>query len=616
MALTPDEQAVNVRIITEGLHNKFDAQLVAMAVSHAAKLPHVESDLDKALNYPQAVKWELKEAGFPQAEIQAELKAQQDYYQWKKDRLDDIVFLLANERAFRRDGKVSRSPIGTTYYIDSDNGLDANDGLGTGTAWRYLDKFTEAARSAGDKAILRRGRTNRYDNVSDLIFSSDGTVDNPIIIEADYDDAWGDQVDLSATATATLTFGSKTVTFASDISGVLAAGDWVYASGDDNREFAYEVASVATITATLFLPYKGDQAGSGKTMFNMQTAPVWNTLAGNFQWNFDGDEHWKTQGIHIRGTDANGQVEIDSSFGKEFIDCIFEGNGSGDYGVKVTDDACSGLILKCRFRNHSANIQGSNGVGTFLMEMRDSLLDGNNVAFCDGMLLESFTASKLVGCEFKNHARGDITVFSGGGRSHGEALLRNCILASATEVDAHEGQPFAEVLIEDHDGVPNDTRQLTYFSTAEGIPSIQSEESVVRSGGGTRSIKVTPSTKLSTAWEQSRLLLFEFPIYAAASSKTYTVYFRPGATADWTADPTAAELWIELEAWGHASNNFRKITKSTGVIDMNGSTAWQTLTITVAPAQAGVAYLRCYYAKTKESAKSNVFYCDPKVEVS
>ena len=190
MALTPDEQAVNVRIVTEGLHYKFDAQLVAMAVSHAAKLPHVESDLDKALNYPQAVKWELKEAGLPQSEIQAELKAQQDYYQWKKARLDDIVFLIGQERALRVAGKVSRSPIGTTYYIDSDNGLDANDGLGTGTAWRYLDKFTEAARSAGDKVILRRGMTNRYDDGTDLLFTSDGAVDNPIIIEADYDDAW------------------------------------------------------------------------------------------------------------------------------------------------------------------------------------------------------------------------------------------------------------------------------------------------------------------------------------------------------------------------------------------------------------------------------------------
>ena len=105
-------------------------------------------------------------------------------------------------------------------------------------------------------------------------------------------------------------------------------------------------------------------------------------------------------------------------------------------------------------------------------------------------------------------------------------------------------------------------------------------------------------------------MLFEIPFYATTDSKKYEVFFRPTATADWTADPTAAELWIELEAWGHATNNFRKITKSTGVIDMNGSTTFTALDVTVGPAQAGVAYLRGYYAKTKESGKANTFFWD------
>ncbi len=612
MVLTLAEQALNERIITEGLHNKFDGQLVAMEASHSAKLPHVESNLDKVLNYPGAVKWELKEAGLPQSEIQAELKAQQDYYQWKKDRLDDIVFLLANERAFRRDGKVSRSPIGTTYYIDSDNGLDANDGLGTGTAWRYLDKFTEAARSAGDKAILRRGMTNRYDDGTDLLFTSDGSVDNPIIIEADYDDAWSGQVDLSATATATLTFGSKTITFASDISGVLAAGDWIYASGDNNREFAYEVASVATVTATLFLPYKGDQAGSGKTMFSMQSAPIWNTAAGDFQLRFDADNYWKVQGIHIRGTDFNGNVDIDSCAGHVFRDVIFEGNDTGDQGIRVGDDRAVYELYKCRFITHGSHLTSNAGLGAAKAIVRDCLIGVGTTSA--GIKVNTWDDYTVIETEMAVNTN-DFDVGSTLPERGGRVRARN-VLVDTTVVDQHDASAFSEFLFEDYDAVLNDTRQLTGLSTAEGTPIMQSEETIVRGGGGTRSIKVTPSTKLSTKWELSRILLFEFPIYAAASSKTYTVYLRPSATADWTADPTAAELWIELEAWGHATNNFRRITKSTGVIDMNGSTAWQTLTVTVAPAQVGVAYLRCYYAKTKESAKSNVFYCDPKVGIS
>ena len=125
-----------------------------------------------------------------------------------------------------------------------------------------------------------------------------------------------------------------------------------------------------------------------------------------------------------------------------------------------------------------------------------------------------------------------------------------------------------------------------------------------------------PSTDIGAVWEHSHVKLFEYGFYTTTDEKTYTVYFRPSATADWTADPTAGELWIELEYWGHASNNFRRITKSTGVIDMNGSTAWQKLTVTIAPSQAGVAYLRCWYAKTKESGKSNIFFCDAKVEIA
>ena len=103
-------------------------------------------------------------------------------------------------------------------------------------------------------------------------------------------------------------------------------------------------------------------------------------------------------------------------------------------------------------------------------------------------------------------------------------------------------------------------------------------------------------------------MLFEIPIYATTNSKQYDIYFRPDATANWSADPLATELWIELEAWGHASNNFRKITKSTGVVTDSGN--WESLTVTVAPAQAGVAYLRCYYCKTKE-AGSNILFVDP-----
>src|SRR3990167_8063566 len=260
-------------------------------------------------------------------------------------------------------------------------GMTAGDTYYILNAWLDLDQFTENARSAGDKVIIRRGAV-QMDDGTDLLFTSDGTITNPIIIEADFDNLWRDQVDLSATATATLTFGSKTVTFSSDISGVLAAGDWIYASGDSNKEFAYEVESVSTVTATLYLPYKGNQAGSGKTMYNMQDNPIWNTVAGIFEVLFSTDDFWKTQGVHFRGTDPNGTVELNTSHNHAFLDCIFQGNGSSDHGLGNVSGPCSFYASRCRFYNYDSGLflSASGTNSGFYGYLSNCLFNGNSVA--------------------------------------------------------------------------------------------------------------------------------------------------------------------------------------------------------------------------------------------
>lgn len=190
--------------------------------------------------------------------------------------------------------------------------------------------------------------------------------------------------------------------------------------------------------------------------------------------------------------------------------------------------------------------------------------------------------------------------------------LQNCILSSTTELDLiNDSGPLSEVFSEDHNGTIGDSRNYNALSSSESVPTYQSETTKVRAGGATTSIKVTPSTDVGNVWEHTRIKLFEIPIYATTDAKTYTVYFAFDDNTDWTADPTAAELWIELEAWGHASNNFRKITKSTGTLTSDDNDFDKTLTVTVTPAQAGIAYLRCYYTKTLEGGNSNIFYVDP-----
>ena len=156
-------------------------------------------------------------------------------------------------------------------------------------------------------------------------------------------------------------------------------------------------------------------------------------------------------------------------------------------------------------------------------------------------------------------------------------------------------------------------------SSNDDTPVTQSETTTVRSGGSSVSVKVTPGTEIG-AFPGSYVALLGrsnvyeegfIPIYADTASRTYTFYFKTGATADWTANPTADELFIEARYWGHASNIQRIPIRSTGTVNFTGSTDWQSIALTVQPAQTGLIYMRVVYGKTKESSKSNVFYFDP-----
>ena len=515
-----------------------------------------------------------------------------------------------------------------TYYIDSDSGSDSNNGTGTGTAWKTIDKFIDLSTlAAGDKAILRRGRSTAYSSggaAAVQILAKDGDFNNPIIIEADYGDSWSDFGISSQSYTAT--FGSKTLTASTTITGI-SVGDWIYNStdGDNSKDFAYDVAAVSGSTLTLHLPFKGS-TGSGKTLKVMGSAPKFNSgLDTGFSSSayrnlrIVGRKNWLFQGLHLtlvnQSDDIAGQcILFDQSSLFVFKDCFFRGNNhSGSSMIKVNDD-CSEIILrKCRGRS----LQSIDSVGTkgaFEGSIYDCLFDGKtNVNY--GVYLGTWDDLKIHESEFISHNTADIRL--GGGSDRAPELKGRNIKFGATGDNflMHGNTPFASVKIEDYDNVKGDTQQFSTFNiTVTGDPIIQSNTSVKRSNDF--SIKVNPPQNLSTNWDFSRIKFFEIPIYATTAARTYKIYFNSSATANWTANPTASELWIEIEHWGHASNNFRTITKSTGTVNFTGSTAWQSLSVTATSAQAGMAYLRAYYAKGKESSKSNLFYVDPLPEVS
>ena len=345
----------------------------------------------------------------------------------------------------------------------------------------------------------------------------------------------------------------------------------------------------------------------------MPSAPIWNTAAGNFQVNINFDHYWKLQGMHFRGTDSNGVLEIDSTHHSEVYDCIFTGNGSDDTGIFFTDDdAKVTRIEKCRFDNtDSGAIRTSGNVGnTSWTFIRNCLIENCTVAFSfdfgTRMLLEDSEVDTCdVGIKLLNWVN-DINV-------------RNIIFTTvANSIDTSQFiiTPYNNVGIDDMNGTVGDSRFFNNLASADSVAIYQSETTTVRSGGGDLSIKVTPGTVIGTDQDFNMLKVFEYPIYASTDSKTYTVYFKTNDTAFWTADPTAVQLYIETEAYFSANVADKAKTVSSGVVDFNGSTAWQSLEVTVAPAQAGVLMLRCWYGKPKEAAKTNVFYVDTKPVIS
>ncbi|OGO03990.1 MAG: hypothetical protein A2Y91_03425 [Chloroflexi bacterium RBG_13_54_8] len=607
----------------QGLHLKHDTQLIFNQEQLEDKLVRIDSDLRfeedfkeghicmAILNSPKRAMTREEATECVESDIANKKK--------KVAMIRERLACLDQEIINRADELVVRTPKGTPYFVDFTNGHDVNNDGTTAVKsngdgpWATLDKAT-ATLIAGDTVTVRGSMTQVV--TQDLNFTNDGTILLPILMERDYDNNWGDRVDLSVTATATLTFGSKTVTYSVAINGVLAAGDWIYVSGDDNRLYAYEVASIAgdNVTVTLYLPYKGGQAGAGRTTYNMGDNPIWNTAAGDFQVNLDTDHFWKFQSLHFRGTDAIGVFEYDSVIWAEWRDCIFEGNGVGDVGIRNAADDYSGIIKRCRTYNVVVGIYA--GGGTLdKMPLYDCLFDENNVLNSYGIGVVGHQGTiHAYDCEFKNNTLGDIYTYTTAGLEGQIYMLRNCLLSSAIEFSNFSAAAAiaSKAYLEDYDQTEGDNRQIMAIAGVNDTTVLQSETTKVRPSGGSTSAKITPVANMSPNCELGKVLIWEHKINADTNSKTYTVYFLEDDHTDWTANPTALELWVEAEYWGHATNPARKLTKSTGTVDfINGDDAtWHTITVTAQPAQAGVLYLRVYYCKTKEAGNANVFYCD------
>ena len=515
----------------------------------------------------------------------------------------------------------------TQYYIDFDAGSDSADGLSIGNAWLTLAKYMNATRTAGDIATVRRGTSETVS--SDINPLSRGNTNDPIVAEADFDDSWADFANSAQTYTPV--WGSKTMEASASITGI-SVGDWVYNStdADDPRELSYEVGAVSGTTLTLKLPFKGS-AGATKTLKVMPSAPHWNDTTRSYSINFNQDGCWTLHGIKIQSSDTSGCIRfIGYSGGVIWKDCIFLNDNSHSGGECISVGSGTGhtcQALKCRF-GEVASCIGAITAGTALnMKVRDCLFEGNTSIFGSHAfeLVNCGQFNILVDqCEFTGYGNADECLALGNGAifsGNGEIRFRNCTFDTAFVMDYAVGGPAGGegVTFEDYNGTVGDhrwfNRQYTTTANSETEMPIQATSSTLRAGGGDFSVSFTPTNNGFGTNEQGKLEVLEYPIWLLAEATTITFFFKSDATAQWTASPTADELYVEVEYW--RTNTQREKKRSTGTVDFTTDTDFdQSLAVTITPSQAGVGYVRLVYGKDKEAGKTNKFYIDIKPVIS
>ena len=522
-----------------------------------------------------------------------------------------------------------------TFFADF--GVVGCSGAGTAstTSFCSIDDFTEVARAQGDQLFVRRG-TSTTTGTSQLDFTSDGTIADPIVVSADYDNIWGDFS--TSTQTFTLAVGSSTMTASANITGI-AAGDWIYVYQDQfesasaptvvDKIYSYEVKSVSGTQLQLYFPYNGMQTGAGNSLRVMPDNPIrGNTTDNLIAASFGTDGGWMMKGLDLRGTSASGVVVVQSSGGVDFSDMILRGDDAGVMGFSFTGGAgfaTGALISKSRtFAVRDVfDISSANGANVVINDFFADCDNTSSVNVIDNratgvviLKVNNLTSTNCpIGLEYGSTATGNA--------SFTKTYLRNSkflnVASSSQLLFTNDSTVFKEAYIEDANGYIGENYFTTSaFSTTSEKITIQKTLNT-RNASTYSSLLVRSSPYFSNKRKDSMLQLFEYPIYTDTTSKTYSVFFSSTSTAGWTADPTASEMWIECEYWAHpvtTGTTTRAVKRSTGVLDFNGSTAWQSLAVTCQPTATGVLYLRGWYGKPQESGKSNWFYVDPTPVIS
>lgn len=531
------------------------------------------------------------------------------------------------------------SASATVYYVDFNTAsttMCQNNGLATTSPYCSVRQFTEVARNAGDIAIVRRGFATTT-GITAAALTSSGTVNNPIMVTADYDNLWNGFATTSETYTPV--FGS-TYMAGSASSTLIATSTWIYvgndchevsvlanATGTNTCEFAYEIRAASSTGIQLYLPYKGNQSAAGNKVRVMGTAPQIGTITTAAQIiSSSGDNYWIFKGLDMRGTNAICEISTSNDAGNILFDTIFQGDGVTDCAFAVGQGT---LMLKKTRSFGQLNFFGAASAGKGIM--KDVFVDCNNVASSVAFASGNFGVSMSVDSgEVINCATffSSVATVGNSNNSYFSGVKRNNVIPDVA------GDPDTHIFFEDDFSMVGLNSQTEGKSGAGVSTTTISDTSQLRSGGGPTTQKILPpagtgSTGVSVnLFPFSYLKLFEYPIYAAANvSKTYSMFFMSTSTANFGVNPLTAasstavtpEMYIECEYYADTFDAARKLLRSStaAAINFTGSTAWQSISVTCNPSQSGILYLRGWYAKPQEgSGKTNIFFMDTTPVVS
>lgn len=165
------------------LHVKHDKQLVELEELYPRKIKNIRMAFSAEAGVGQSL--------WPEEKV---------FLEEKIARLADKYKGVKDEIAGRKENKFTRKPIGTSYYIDLDNGNDGNDGLSKDNPWLTLEKYTTVTvRSPGDIAYVRAGTTETKTDTN-LQLDEDGHVLNSRIeiigCDSVTNDPWNDGSDV------------------------------------------------------------------------------------------------------------------------------------------------------------------------------------------------------------------------------------------------------------------------------------------------------------------------------------------------------------------------------------------------------------------------------------